>query len=388
MSESLSKQFKAAAGQWSTEKANEWYRKTPYLIGANYVPFNASNQLEMWQADTFDPDRIDLELGWAHEIGMNTMRVFLHDQLWHQDPQGFTARIDKFLQICAKNKISPMFVLFDSVWDPDPQLGPQKPPVAGTHNSRWVQSPGAAVLKDPSRYGMLKDYVHGIIGAFGQDPRVLAWDIWNEPCNINGVNPAYHCQEPQDKIGLMDKLIPEVFAWTREKNPSQPVTCGVWIADWSVHENMHPLYQKQLELSDIISFHNYGSLRDFEQRAGYLTRYNRPLICTETMARPDYEGEETYDDLACTDNTLENISSPNNSIKAIFPKAAQLDIGMMMWGFVRGKTQTNLSWKTWHNPLQEGEEPALWFHDLMQPDGTPYVQAEIETIQKIRITMR
>ena len=69
----------AAQQRWSEQKAKDWYSTQPWLVGANYVPASAINELEMWQADTFDPKRIDTELGWAEAIGMNTMRVFLHD---------------------------------------------------------------------------------------------------------------------------------------------------------------------------------------------------------------------------------------------------------------------------------------------------------------------
>ena len=47
------------------------------------------NQMEMWQADTFDPVTIDRELGWAEEIGMNCMRVYLHHLIWETDKEGF-----------------------------------------------------------------------------------------------------------------------------------------------------------------------------------------------------------------------------------------------------------------------------------------------------------
>src|SRR3954453_20697684 len=88
----------AAFGQqrWSEKQANDWYAKQPWLVGANYIPSTAINELEMWQAETFDPDRIDTELGWAESIGMNTMRVYLHDLLWSADPAGFRKRIDQF----------------------------------------------------------------------------------------------------------------------------------------------------------------------------------------------------------------------------------------------------------------------------------------------------
>src|SRR4051812_46874713 len=171
--------------QWPQAKANAWYARQPWLVGSNYIPSTAINELEMWQAATFDPERIDKELGWAESIGMNTMRVFLHDQLWEQDPAGFTKRIDRFLQIASKHHIRPMFVLFDSCWDPFPQLGPQRDPKPGVHNSGWVQSPGAKALQDPAQYARLERYVNGVVGAFRNDKRILAWDLWNEPDNVN-----------------------------------------------------------------------------------------------------------------------------------------------------------------------------------------------------------
>src|SRR5437868_2018916 len=174
----------AEAQRWSEQKARDWYARQPWLIGSNYDPASAINQLEMWQADSFDPKRIDLELGWAEGLGMNTMRVFLHDLLW-QDPEGFKRRLDQFLSIAAKHKIRPIFVLFDSVWDPDPKLGKQRAPRPGVHNSGWVQSPGRKALQNPSEYLRLEAYVKGVVGAFAKDERILAWDIWNEPDNTN-----------------------------------------------------------------------------------------------------------------------------------------------------------------------------------------------------------
>src|SRR5229473_876686 len=172
--------------RWTEKAANEWYAKQPWLVGSNYAPAYAINELEMWQADTFDPKRIDLEMGWAESIGLNTMRVFLHDLLWQQDPQGFRKRIDTFLQIAAKHHIRPILVLFDSCWDANPQLGKQRDPRPGVHNSGWVQSPGTKALQDQAQYPRLEMYVKGVLGAFVKDDRILAWDVWNEPDNSNG----------------------------------------------------------------------------------------------------------------------------------------------------------------------------------------------------------
>src|ERR1043166_9089174 len=218
--------------RWSDKSAAAWFAQQPWLVGSNYNPASAINELEMWQAETFDPKRIDLELGWAESLGLNTMRVFLHDLLWQQDAQGFKKRIEVFLKIASKHHIRPLFVLFDSCWDPNPHLGKQHEPRPGIHNSGWVQSPGAAALEDASQYPRLEAYVKGVVGAFAKDPRVLAWDVWNEPDNTN--EGSYSELEPKNKVGLVRALLPKVFLWAREAHPRQPLTSGVWKGDWSV----------------------------------------------------------------------------------------------------------------------------------------------------------
>jgi len=235
--------------RWTAEHANAWYAAQPWLVGANFVPADAVNELEMWQADTFDANEIDREFGWAEGAGMNTMRVFLHNLLWEQDPQGFKRRIDQFLTIAAKHHIRPVFVLFDSCWDPDPKLGPQRPPIPGVHNSGWVQAPGRAVLGDPAQYPRLEAYVKGVVGAFANDPRILAWDVWNEPDNLNG--PPYRQEELPNKAQLVLALLPQVFAWARSVHPVQPLTSGVWSGDWSSLDTMTPMARAQIEQSDV-----------------------------------------------------------------------------------------------------------------------------------------
>jgi len=216
--------------RWTAETANAWYARQPWLVGANYTPSTAINQLEMWQAETFDAARIDTELGWAEGIGMNTMRVFLHDLAWQQDAQGFLHRMDTFLAIAARHRIRPVFVLFDSCWDPAPKPGRQRAPVPGVHNSGWVQSPGAEALRDPAQRPRLEAYVKGVVGAFAKDTRVLAWDVWNEPDNVNG--SSYGDREPAGQAALVLALLPQVFAWARDAGATQPMTSAVWQGEW------------------------------------------------------------------------------------------------------------------------------------------------------------
>jgi len=347
----------AAPARWSKAQANAWYAKQPWPVGSNYIPSNAINELEMWQAATFDPKRIDQELGWAESLGMTTMRVFLHDLLWKQDATGFKQRINTFLDIAAKHHIKPIFVLFDSCWDPEPKLGPQHPPIPGVHNSGWVQSPGVA-MDDRSQYPRFKQYVKDIVGSFARDDRILAWDVWNEPDNPGGGN--YDAREPKDKFERVAELLPQVFAWARSEHPTQPLTSGLWHdADWSPSAHLNAVERTQVEQSDIISFHDYGWPEDFKRRVTQLRSYGRPLICTEYMAR-----------------------GAGSTIDGVLPLGKKLDVGMVNWGFVVGKTQTDLPWDSWQRPYTL-QPPTIWFHDLLQEDGTPYREREAQIIRAL-----
>jgi hypothetical protein len=331
----------ATAQRWPEAQANEWYSQEPWLVGANYIPADAINELEMWQAATFNPTKIDQELGWAQGVGMNTMRVFLHDLLWKDDPAGFKHRLDIFLTIAERHHIRPVFVLFDSCWEPAPKLGPQHPPIPGVHNSGWVQSPGIPALKDPAQYPRLQAYVEGIVGAFANDKRVLAWDVWNEPADSPEVIA----------------LLPKAFGWARAAHPTQPLTSGMF--DDGYVNKLTPVAKIQLASSDVISFHNYSWPEKFEQEVVWLEQYHRPILCTEYMAR-----------------------SAGSTFDGILPVAKKHKVAAINWGLVTGKTQTNLPWDSWSHPYTR-EQPAVWFHDVFRTDGAPYREREAQILREL-----
>jgi hypothetical protein len=343
--------------RWAEQRANDWYAQQPWLVGSNYIPATAINELEMWQADTFDPQRIDLELGWAEAIGLNAMRVFLHDLPWQQDAAGFQKRIDIFLSIADKHHIRILFVLFDSCWDPNPHLGKQHEPVSGVHNSGWVQSPGAAALQDSSQVPRLEAYVKGVVGAFARDPRVLGWDVWNEPSNTNV--PAYNKDEPPNKKELVRELLPKVFEWAREADATHPLTSGLWKGDYAKPEKLDSIAKIQFEQSDVLSFHNYGKRSEFTKQVHELQKYHRPIICTEYMARPR-----------------------KSTFQGILPIAKANKAAAINWGLVAGKTQTYLPWDSWKKPYTD-RQPKVWFHEIFRTDGKPYSQQEVDLIRRL-----
>lgn len=353
----VSSHLLAQSPRWTESKANSWYDEQPWLVGSNYIPADAINELEMWQAQTFNAAQIEKELGWAESLGMNTMRVFLHDLLWHENPEGFKKRIDQFLEISSRHHIRPLFVLFDSCWDPNPRLGVQHPPIPGVHNSGWVQSPGGAALTDPAQEGRLKAYVVGVVGAFASDARVLGWDVWNEPSNTN--HGSYSKFEPANKQELVEALLPKVFAWAREVHPLQPLTSGVWDIDFENGSALTKTQQIQIEDSDVISFHNYGWPESFEKEVLFLQKFHRPLICTEFMAR-----------------------GAGSTFDTVLPLAKRYKVAAINWGFVAGKTQTYYPWDSWRHPYIL-DQPTVWFHEVLHPDGKPYRDTEVRLIRQL-----
>jgi hypothetical protein len=344
---------KASKERWDVKRAWAWYDSLDWLVGCNFIPSSAINQLEMWQADTFDPQGIDRELGWLAGLGMNSMRVFLHDLLWEQDAKGFLARVEQFLDIAHRHKIGIMFVFFDSCWHPFPHLGKQRDPEPGVHNSFWVQSPGLTVLGNEKAWGRLEDYLRGFVGHFRNDSRVHAWDIWNEPDNTNDNSYGPRDLKYDEKVKFVLPLMAKAFAWVRSAKPSQPLTSGVW------HERLPSLHKFQLSASDVISFHRYDTLDQTKAIVEMLKKdHGRPIVCTEYLARR-------------AGSTFQNI----------LPYFKQERVAAYNWGAVAGKTQTNYPWDSWQKPY--AAEPVPWHHDILRQDGSPYDPEETELIKSL-----
>ena len=341
---------------WPAEKASAWYAQKTWLVGCNFSPSTAINQLEMWQADTFDPATIDRELGWAEQLGFTSVRVFLHHLLWQQDAKGFLKRMDQFLTIAHKHHIGVMFVLFDSCWDPDPKLGTQRAPKPFVHNSGWVQSPGREFMSHPERLDELEAYVKGVVGHFRNDRRIDFWDVYNEPDNLN--DPAYRKLEPTNKVESARLLLEKTFAWARAAKPSQPLSSAPWLGPWADPAKLSPMEKVQLEQSDIITFHNYDGLEKLKACVENLRRYHRPVICTEYMARP-----------------VGSLFDPN------LRYFQEQNVGAYNWGFVSGKTQTIFPWDSWTKTYTN--EPPVWFHDIFRVNGTPYDMKEVAFIKAL-----
>ena len=329
---------KLVPGQWPIEEVWKWYNSIGPIKGCNYNPRTSVNSTEMWQAETFDPETIDQELGWARGCGYNNIRVFLQFLVWMHDPDGTTQRMDQFLQIADKHKIKVMFVPFcDCQFSGvEPYLGPQKDPVPGVHNGQWMASPGHESVTDKAVWPYLEQYIKAIVGRFGRDDRVLIWDLYNEPY----------------ARGIGAKSLPlaeAAFAWARETKPQQPLTIGAWT-------NLESRIQQRLmELSDVLSFHGYDRADGLLYKIKICSSYGRPIICTECLTRVR-----------------------GSSFDVFLPIFAEHKIGWYNWGLVAGRTQTYMPWGSKPND----PAPKVWHHDILSPDGTPHNPAEIPLIRR------
>lgn len=333
---------KAQGKVWSTGQAQTWYKSAGWVAGCNYQPSTAINQIEMFQKDTFDPETIKRELGWAHDLGFNCMRVFLHHVLWTSDRDGFKKRLNEYLDISKSKGIRTIFVFFDDCWNDKYKPGKQPEPKPGIHNSGWVRDPGTMIYQNADTLKVLEAYVKDILTTFRNDDRVLMWDLYNEPGNNKNFSKSL-------------PLLRAVFSWAREVNPSQPVTAGVW----NKGKEFDDLNRFQLENSDIITYHNYSYIDTHLARIHDLKAYNRPLICTEYMARKN-----------------------GSLFQTILPMLKRENVGAINWGFVAGKTNTIYAWGT---PMPDGKEPELWFHDILRKDGTPFSEDEIRVIKSVTL---
>ena len=380
---------KPIAGRWSVEKINAWYAEQPWLVGCNYYPATAINQIDMWQASTWDPQQIDKELGWASDIGMNTLRVYLHDLVWADDEQGFYQRMDEFLDICQKHGIRPWFVFFDDCHYPNPRLGVQPLPVREYHNSGWVNCPAREVAlryandqATEQEVAQLKGYVQRTLSHFKDDKRVLMWELYNEPGRGNGLDGDMGSSNVKSGIGEQsNKLVYDSWVWAREINPSQPIMSNT---SGAVGKRNVLINRTN---SDLHSIHSYGGnpgqgLDASQRLREVILEYQqdgRPVIVTEWLARDKGSVPETC-----------------------LPVMKELNAGAVNWGFVSGKSGTIWNWESRMNAegkrrsvkqeraagnvVQPGEpmpEPEIWFHDLFRADGTPYDEHEIEVFKQL-----
>lgn len=394
----------AVAGRWPVDRIKAWYAALPWLVGANYLPSNKINAIDMWQASTWDDRVIASEFELAQSIGFNTMRVFLHPLVWEDDEQCLYRRMDRFLDVAEHAGIRPSFVFFDDCHYPYAKLGPQPLPVRAFHNSGWVNAPDRELAERYARgeattkeMAALKGYVQRTIARFANDRRVLYWELYNEPGRGNG--------EYNDdgvlvlaQIGDRSKrLVQDSWVWAREVAPSQPITStnlgGVGEANSAINAAN----------SDLYSIHFYDAFSELPKALSEWTSEGRPVLLTEWLNRSTIADipEDMLPMLKARDAEWLKRADGSNAPKLMLPYLKEQNVGAINWGFVTGKSATNWHWSSRYvngkirnlaaerragNVIRPGDplpEPKTWFHDLFRPNHLSHDPAEIEIFRSL-----
>lgn len=354
--------------RWTETDARSWWQAQPWPCGFNFLPSTAVNFLELWHRDTFDPATIERELGWASKIGFNAVRVNPHFLVWKHDRDGLLERIDRFLHIADRCNLSTVLCPFDDCGfgKHEPQYGLQLDPVPNVHNSRAVASPGRAVVMDRSVWPELEAYLRDIVRSFRSDERLLFWDLYNEPGNRMVFESDGYSEYDAGLLSHSQALMGLCFEWARAEAPEKPLTVGAWLTplpDTIEQPYQSAIDQQALALSDIISYHAYTDSARNSQFIDYLASRNRPMVCTEWMAR-----------------------GVDSRITDQLPMLKKRDIGCFQWGLVKGRSQTHLAWPAdLIRLLGKAEVDGTWFHDLLDEHGHPYDPAEIDVIKTLTL---
>ena len=351
--------------RWSKEKAWEFWNSNPWMVGCNYVPALTPG-LSIWQSDTIEEilPSVEKELELMKEIGFNTVRMWLDFNLWHHERDEYLDRVDRVLGILSSYGIRLMPVIFnDCVSFGKPKDITIHKPVGkqkwdkGYHGGH-KDSPHVVPTEQP--YGWIRwdeedqrpiceQYIRDLVKRFKDDERIIMWDLWNEPGN--------------SKRGDMSiPYLKRVFEIAREENASQPLTVGVWCypPNYGVDESVEltPIQRLALDLSDIITFHNYSSIDEVKACVKALEKEGRPMANTEWLHR-----------------------ILGNTILEQLPLYYEKKIGSVHWGLVAGHGQFYLPWE-WLKAARPELDYTLWQHDIFNEDFTPYDEKEIELFKQ------
>jgi len=390
------------AGRWSVERITAWYSGMPWLVGANYLPSNKINAIDMWQASTWDAREIASELKLAESIGYNTLRVFLHPLVWADDEHGLYRRMDRFLAMAERRGIRPSFVFFDDCHYPYAKLGPQPLPVPAFHNSGWVNAPDRQLAERYARgeastgeTSALRGYVQRTIARFANDRRVLYWELYNEPGRGNGE------YDEAGKLILAEigdrsrHLVQDSWAWARAVAPSQPITSTSLGGIGSASAEINAVN------SDLYSIHVYDALSELQKAVTTWSADGRPVLVTEWLNRSTIADIPKDMLPMLKDADWLKRADGTNIPQYVLPYLKEQNVGAINWGFVTGKSETNWHWSSRYvngkirnlaaerragNVIHSGDplpEPTAWFHDLFRPDHTPYDPAEIELFRSL-----
>ena len=358
--------------RWTKEKAWEWYNSRPWIRGFNYVPSDCVGWLEMWQEydHASKVETIRRELALAARIGFNAVRQFLAFDVWLYQHDSFMANVEEYISIAAENGLGVMLALISDGGVPkkEPVFGEVKttrgvhagednaaPEIPGIFPSerKWEPSmpivdpkPKFSPVDEPALAEQFYRYVDELAEKYAKDERVIFWNVWNEPGNSNrGTLSVPH--------------IRRAFEILRAHDPIQPLAADLW--RFPKNNKLTAEETVAAELSDVISYHDYGSLDHSVRVIEFLRGFGRPMLNTEWLHRVQF-----------------------NSVYTHLPLYYNNGIGIFNWGLVEGKFHGKEPWENCWRRYAAGEKLDItkWQHDLLRANLRPY---DPEEIKKFRL---
>lgn len=350
-----------AKGQWTSEQAWAWYNKQPWIRGFNGYPSICVNRVAMWQKYNHEEvfKQLDYEFKLAKETGLNAVRAIVQFEVWYYEHDSFMDNFEEYLTLADKYGIKVMVVLGNDCCVPKSRF---KPVVFGEQKVEWgyhsgikagphtldFDDCGYQLLDEPEFEEYYYKMVDELAKKYGQDSRIQIWDVWNEIGNSN---------RGEKSVKAMEKF----FEILRENKVIQPLTADCW-SYWHEDKEPRPAEKRALELSDIITFHFYGSFADMVLLIERLKKeYDRPLINNEWLNR-----------------------LVGNNFNEMYPLFYLENIGSYFWGLMQGYSQTFEPWGHYFVRQANGEDWDLtkWQHDLYRFNGYPYDPKEIAVIKR------
>lgn len=354
----------ARTAPWPKEKAWAWYNQQSWIRGVNYVPSDCLNFVDQWQAFCWEEHlkTADRELALAAETGFNTVRLFLSYEVWLYEREGFLKRFDDYLALCARHGLRAIVVVHNDcapakesfflkkMGDQRTVYREQKIRSRSAHTGG--KTVGYNILDIPEHTDNLLAMATGIVSLHAHDPRVLFWNVMNEP----GYNHHGTVAAP---------VLKRMFEALWKVDPEQPLAADLFATLGRGKDN--PAERVARDCSDITSYHCYRDFSFQVERINYLRRnVGRPLINTEWMNRITH-----------------------NRFQECYPLFYLERIGSVSWGLVRKSDHPSSSdpwpslWAKYDAGKGDDIDLTQWMHDLYRPSLRPYDPREVALIKRV-----
>ena len=234
------------------------------IRGFNYQPSYGSNGFELWQE--FDAATIEIELGRGVKFfpKINALRWWQSWDSFNRDPKRYAGNFETTLRIADKFGLAVMPVLFNRWHDLTLDYG-------GIYIDHFF--PGSDRLYNPNGFDA---YLEAIVGGHKDDPRIVAWDLCNEPYWYNME------RMPPEIVESETAWLKRLHAKCKELGAKSPITVGLAGMDSSTVN----------AISDVLSIHPYwvysdmpADKADYEKSLGeavaFAQKEKKPLVATE-----------------------------------------------------------------------------------------------------------